>query len=293
MYEESSNSSDEVRSLKAKRKEEAKDSNKFLMLKGLSNLKSANQDSFVEKTFDKKQSTLKSAEQKTYSDSYNIIIKELKVLKKIDEGAYGEVKLAKYQGNRVALKYFKKNGKAQEQLIEEFTKEIKALDKLRHPNILFYMGYFYEKNNFVMVSQFASMGSLYNLLHRQKQQLSEEDIITIIRQIVQAMIYTHSSTHQATTFTTATSRAKTFYSVKTTMSALLTSAWPKKKASNAVKTSQSGPPIGWPPKSSGTANLTSGETPTKPAQMCTRSASLFGKWSHVKSRIRGAHPRKS
>ena len=90
------------------------------------------------------------------------------------------------------MKYFKKNGKAQEQLIEEFTKEIKALDKLRHPNILFYMGYFYEKNNFVMVSQFASKGSLYNLLHKKKGKLTEDNIIIIIKQIVKAMIYTHS-----------------------------------------------------------------------------------------------------
>lgn len=232
MYEESSASSDEVLSLKPKRKEpakEIKDSNKFAKLKSFPNMMSGNQESFTEKNFEKKGNTLKSAEQKTYSDSYNIITKELKVLKKIDEGAYGEVKLAKYQGNRVALKYFKKNGKAQEQLIEEFTKEIKALDKLRHPNILFYMGYFYEKNNFVMVSQFASMGSLYNLLHRQKQQLSEEHIITIIRQIVQAMIYTHSSPDQATTSTTATSRARIFCSARTTTCASRTSDWPRKR----------------------------------------------------------------
>ena len=149
----------------------------------------------IDKKFDKKSSNMKTSKDNSndYSDSYNIIIKELKILKKIDEGAYGEVKLAKYQGNKVALKYYKKNGKAQEQIIEEFTKEIKALDQLRHPNILFYMGYFYEKNNFVMVSQYASKGSLYNLLHKKKENLSEEDIIRIIKQIVGAMIYTHST----------------------------------------------------------------------------------------------------
>jgi myosin-5 len=160
----------------------------------MSNIKSAKNENFSEMKLEKRNTSFKSTSEKKkrYSDSYNIITKELKILKKIDEGAYGEVKLAKYQGNMVALKYFKKNGKAQEQLIEEFTKEIKALDKLRHPNILFYMGYFYEKNNFVMVSQFASMGSLYNLLHKKKQNLVEDDIIKIIKQIVQAMIYTHS-----------------------------------------------------------------------------------------------------
>ena len=133
-----------------------------------------------------------------YSDSYNIITKDIVIIKKIDEGAYGEVKLAMYQGNRVALKIYKKNGKQRQQLIEEFTKEIKALDNLRHPNILFYMGYYYERNpankqdNFVMVSEYASKGSLYNLLNKKKEELIEEDIIKIISQIVGAMIYTHS-----------------------------------------------------------------------------------------------------
>jgi hypothetical protein len=174
-------------------KEQVIDPKKKIQIKSMSNIKSAKNESFSDKKYDKKNTSFKSSsEKRNYSDSYNIRIKELKILKKIDEGAYGEVKLAKYQGNHVALKYFKKNGKAQEQLIEEFTKEIKALDKLRHPNILFYMGYFYEKNNFVMVSQYASMGSLYNLLHKQKKNLDEEDIITIIKQIVKAMIYTHS-----------------------------------------------------------------------------------------------------
>ena len=170
-----------------------KDKKKFNQIKSLSNIKSTKTENYSDMKLEKRNTSFKStSEKKPYSDSYNIIIKELKIIKKIDEGAYGEVKLAKYQGNLVALKYFKKNGKAQEQLIEEFTKEIKALDKLRHPNILFYMGYFYEKNNFVMVSHFASMGSLYNLLHRQKKNLIEEDIIKIIKQIVNAMIYTHS-----------------------------------------------------------------------------------------------------
>ena len=171
--------------------ESKKGKKKFSQIKNLNNIKSRKNENFVEKI----NTSFKSASEKksnTYSDTYNIITKELKYIKKIDEGAYGEVKLAKYQGNEVALKYFKKNGKAQEQLIEEFTKEIKALDKLRHPNILFYMGYFYEKNNFVMVSQFASKGSLYNLLHKKKNKLSEDNIIIIIKQIVKAMIYTHS-----------------------------------------------------------------------------------------------------
>lgn len=149
---------------------------------------------------DKKASTFKSSKEKgktnsrSYSDSYNIRTSDIQIINKIDEGAYGEVKLAKYQGNLVALKYYKKNGKAQEQLIEEFTKEIRALDQLRHPNILFYMGYFYEKKNFVMVSEFASGGSLFNLLHKKKDNLGEEEIIKIIKQIVEAMIYTHSNT---------------------------------------------------------------------------------------------------
>ena len=174
--------------------ESKKEKKKLFHMNSNTNIKSVKNESFSDKKYDMKNKSFKSnSEKRKYSDTYNIKIKELKILKKIDEGAYGEVKLAKYQGNQVALKYFKKNGKAQEQLIEEFTKEIKALDKLRHPNILFYMGYFYDKNNFVMVSQFASMGSLYNLLHKQKKHLSEEDIITIIKQIVKAMIYTHSN----------------------------------------------------------------------------------------------------
>ena len=250
----------------------------------MSNIMSSKNESFSEKKLDKRTTSFKSTSEKKkrYSDSYNIIIKELKIIKKIDEGAYGEVKLAKYQGNMVALKYFKKNGKAQEQLIEEFTKEIKALDKLRHPNILFYMGYFYEKNNFVMVSQFASMGSLYNLLHKKKKNLIEEDIIKIIRQIVQAMIYTHSTQSpnrrqqhlplrpQEQEHPPLPELQRPHRRLRTRQEKEL--QVPQKQAG------RNGALDGARNHSVGQGTLTEGGTPTRPVRTSTPSVSWFGKW---------------
>lgn len=113
----------------------------------------------------------------------------------ISEGAFGRVYLGTYNNMKVAIKCYYRYCDNKEIIEESFLKEVEILSMLRHPNILLYMGMSYDKdtNEWMMVSEYLSNGSLYDHLYKDNvANLPKKFIPNMIQQIINAMCYTHS-----------------------------------------------------------------------------------------------------
>lgn len=65
------------------------------------------------------------------------------------------------------------------------------LAKFRHPNIVLLIGICSLPPNLAIVTEFVKSGSLYDLIHKKKIKLSNEDRKNIIMQILGAINYLH------------------------------------------------------------------------------------------------------
>ena len=56
--------------------------------------------------------------------------------------------------------------------IQDFKAEVSLMQRLKHPNVVMFMGACTQPPNLSIVTQFAPRGSLYRILHRWRQTLS-------------------------------------------------------------------------------------------------------------------------
>ena len=91
-------------------------------------------------------------------------------------------------GTAVAVKRFGRKC-TQKKSITDFIKEIEIVNQVRHPNIVFYMGIsFDESSRYFMVTEYASKGSIFDLLHGSSPaKLDDSKIFKIIRELASAL----------------------------------------------------------------------------------------------------------
>jgi len=128
-----------------------------------------------------------------YKDDY---IGNYRVTKKISNGAFGDVYLAQHTflTNRtaVAIKVLRSVHLGSSQERGRFIEEAQFLDKLKHPHILSVIDVGIHEDCPYLVTEYASKGSLRDLLQRQSPQLlSIEESINILTQVGQALDYAH------------------------------------------------------------------------------------------------------
>lgn len=72
---------------------------------------------------------------------------------------------AQWMGTTVAVKKFGRKC-TKKKSITDFIKEIEIVNQVRHPNIIFYMGVSFDADcHYFMVTEYASKGSIFDLLH--------------------------------------------------------------------------------------------------------------------------------
>jgi len=87
---------------------------------------------------------------------------ELMNLKEIGKGCFGKVYKAKWRGIYVAAKeLFKKSSG-----VDAFRREVEILARLRHPNVLLFMGAQTHQEPFMMVTEFLEGGSIGDIIKR-------------------------------------------------------------------------------------------------------------------------------
>ncbi|XP_074587555.1 serine/threonine-protein kinase EDR1-like [Curcuma longa] len=77
--------------------------------------------------------------------------------------------------------------------LDEFRSEIRIMRRLRHPNVVLFMGAVTRPPNLCIVSEFLPRGSLYRILHRPNCQIDEKRRIKMALDVAKGMNCLHSS----------------------------------------------------------------------------------------------------
>ncbi|ESQ36007.1 hypothetical protein EUTSA_v10006727mg [Eutrema salsugineum] len=119
--------------------------------------------------------------------------KDLVIGERIGLGSYGEVYHADWNGTEVAVKKFLDQDFSGDALAE-FRREVRIMRRLRHPNVVFFLGAVTRPPNLSIVTEFLPRGSLYRILHRPKSQIDERRRIKMALDVAMGMNCLHTST---------------------------------------------------------------------------------------------------
>lgn len=137
----------------------------------------------------------KSAQDKKMQFDEEIKMEDLSFFKDSDigTGTFGDVKKCLWRKTLVAVKFLKKVMENEKENIQSFIEELNLLKKLRHPNILLYLGANITGPNFFLVTEFCDLGNLFDFLHNNpRSELAEADRIRIALEIAKGVNYLHS-----------------------------------------------------------------------------------------------------
>lgn len=120
-------------------------------------------------------------------DHSEVAMKEAKL---IGEGAHGEVYLVKWRGTEVAAKTIRSSIASNPRVIETFMQELGLWQKLRHPNIVQFLGVLKPSDPLAFLTEYLPNGSLYDILRR-KGRLDPLTAVAYALDIARGMNYLH------------------------------------------------------------------------------------------------------
>ncbi|XP_038972019.1 probable serine/threonine-protein kinase SIS8 isoform X2 [Phoenix dactylifera] len=112
---------------------------------------------------------------------------------RIGLGSFGEVYRGEWHGTEVAVKKFL-NQEISSDALEEFRSEVRIMKRLRHPNVVLFMGAVTRVPNLSIVTEFLPRGSLFRLIHRPNNQLDERRRLRMALDVARGMNYLHNCT---------------------------------------------------------------------------------------------------
>ncbi|KAL8481346.1 hypothetical protein ACS0TY_027745 [Phlomoides rotata] len=121
---------------------------------------------------------------------YVILWEDLTIGDQIGQGSCGTVYHALWYGSDVAVKVFSKQDYSDD-LILSFRQEVSLMKRLRHPNILLFMGAVTSPQRLCIVTEFLPRGSLFRLLQRNSSKLEWRRRIHMAMDIARGMNYLH------------------------------------------------------------------------------------------------------
>ncbi|KAI3444554.1 hypothetical protein Pfo_001219 [Paulownia fortunei] len=108
----------------------------------------------------------------------------------IGEGAYGEVYLVRWRGTEVAAKTIRSSIASNKTVKDNFLKELALWQKLRHPNIVQFLGVLKHPDRLIFLTEYLRNGSLYDIL-RKKGRLDSPTAVAYALDIARGMNYLH------------------------------------------------------------------------------------------------------
>ncbi|KAJ9147114.1 hypothetical protein P3X46_029312 [Hevea brasiliensis] len=123
---------------------------------------------------------------------WNIDFSELIVGTRVGIGFFGEVFRGVWNGTDVAIKVFLEQDLTAENM-EDFCNEISILSRLRHPNVILFLGACVKPPHLSMVTEYMEMGSLYYMIHlsSQKKRLSWRRRLKMLHDICRGLMCIH------------------------------------------------------------------------------------------------------
>jgi len=147
-----------------------------------------------------------------FAANWMILPQTIRLGPKVGSGAYGDVYRGTLWGTSVAVKKLSPNGRrptassqqlaetdgeasdliVDQSVMEEIRKEISILSKLRHPNVVLYMGACIDGNRVSIITEWCARGSLYDVIYDfDKYFIDASLIIKLAMGIAQGMNYLH------------------------------------------------------------------------------------------------------
>ncbi|KAI5556544.1 hypothetical protein POPTR_018G053800v4 [Populus trichocarpa] len=117
---------------------------------------------------------------------------DLEIGERIGIGSYGEVYHGDWNGTEVAVKKFLNQGFSGDVLVQ-FKCEAEIMLRLRHPNVVLFMGAVTRPPHLSILTEFLPRGSLYRLLHRPNSQIDEKRRMQMALDVAKGMNYLHTS----------------------------------------------------------------------------------------------------
>ncbi|KAL2610064.1 hypothetical protein R1flu_028637 [Riccia fluitans] len=127
-------------------------------------------------------------------DNWEIHWEDIKLKEKIGGGSFGIVHRADWHGSDVAVKILIEQD-VHEDRLKEFMREVAIMKRLRHPNIVLFMGAVLKRPTLSIVTDYLPRGSLFRLLHKSgaREQLDERRRLQMAYDVALGMNYLHRS----------------------------------------------------------------------------------------------------
>eukprot|EP00850_Spirogloea_muscicola_P017216 SM000146S00936 [mRNA] locus=s146:40295:48175:+ [translate_table: standard] len=123
---------------------------------------------------------------------YEIDVSELDFSKSkpVGKGAFGEIHVVNWRGTRVAVKTILSTLSSQPQIVKEFREELTLLQKLRHPNIVQFLGAVTQTMPLMIVTEYLPKGDVAEYVRR-KGALEASTAVSFALDIARGMNYLH------------------------------------------------------------------------------------------------------
>lgn len=108
----------------------------------------------------------------------------------LGKGSFGAVYLGRCRGTTVAVKIL--DGDVNDEVMEDFKNEVIVMSKLRHANLLLFMGLSTGSGKLKLVTEYASRGSLHDLL-REKPGIDFKRKMLVAKQSSLGVFWLHQS----------------------------------------------------------------------------------------------------
>ncbi|KAH7278386.1 hypothetical protein KP509_38G038900 [Ceratopteris richardii] len=125
-------------------------------------------------------------------DDWELYGNLLKLDHKVASGSFGDLYKGTYCGQDVAIKLLKSE-KLSNQIEREFSQEVFIMRKVRHKNVVQFIGACTKASRFCIVTEFMAGGSLYDCLHKQNRSFKLPKLLRFALDIAKGMDYLHQN----------------------------------------------------------------------------------------------------
>ncbi|VAH67591.1 hypothetical protein VPH35_046857 [Triticum aestivum] len=137
-------------------------------------------------------SSIETVDYEADCSDYEILWEDLVIGEQVGQGCCGTVYHALWHGSDVAAKVFSKQ-EYSEEMINTFRQEVSLMKKLRHPNIILFMGAVLSQQRLCIVTEFLPRGSLFRLLRTNIGKMDPRRRVNMAIDIARGMNYLHNS----------------------------------------------------------------------------------------------------
>ncbi|RDX71410.1 Serine/threonine-protein kinase STY17 [Mucuna pruriens] len=126
------------------------------------------------------------------ADVWEIDTNQLKYENKVGSGSFGDLYRGTYCSQDVAIKVLKPE-RISTDMLKEFAQEVYIMRKIRHKNVVQFIGACTRPPNLCIVTEFMSRGSLYDFLHKQRGVFKLPSLLKVAIDVSKGMNYLHQN----------------------------------------------------------------------------------------------------